>query len=31
VIALGTVSNYNRQPRGMTAEESLATQRVASY
>ena len=31
VIVLRTVSNYNRQPRGMTAAESLVTQRVGRY
>jgi purine nucleoside permease len=28
---LRTVSNYDRQPRGMTAAESLATQRIGKY
>jgi purine nucleoside permease len=28
---LRTVSNFDRQPRGMTAAESLATQRIGKY
>jgi purine nucleoside permease len=31
VMVLRTVSNYDRQPRGLTAPESLASQRVGSY
>lgn len=31
VLVLRTVSNYDRQPRGMTAAESLATQRIGKY
>jgi len=31
VLVLRTVSNYDRQPRGMTAAESLASQRVGRY
>ena len=31
VMVLRTVSNYDRQPRGMTAAESLATQRFGKY
>ena len=31
VMVLRTVSNFDRQPRGMTAAESLATQRVGKY
>jgi purine nucleoside permease len=31
VLVLRTVSNYDRQPRGMTAAESLASQRVGKY
>jgi purine nucleoside permease len=31
ILVLRTVSNYDRQPRGMTAAESLATQRVGKY
>ena len=31
VMVLRTVSNYDRQPRGMTAAESLATQRIGKY
>jgi purine nucleoside permease len=31
ILVLRTVSNYDRQPRGMTAAESLATQRIGKY
>ncbi|HUB29130.1 MAG TPA: purine nucleoside permease [Terracidiphilus sp.] len=31
VLVLRTVSNYDRQPRGMSATESLAQQRVGAY
>lgn len=31
VMVLRTVSNYDRQPRGMSAAESLAHQRVGTY
>jgi purine nucleoside permease len=31
VMVLRTVSNYDRQPRGLTAAESLAQQRVGAY
>jgi purine nucleoside permease len=31
VMVLRTVSNYDQQPRGMTAAESLAQQRVGTY
>ena len=31
ILALRTVSNYDRQPRGMSAAESLAHQRIGSY
>lgn len=31
VLVLRTVSNYDRQPRGMTAADSLAHQRVGTY
>ena len=31
VVVLRTVSNYDRQPRGMSAAESLAAQRVSKY
>ena len=31
VLVLRTVSNYDRQPRGMSAAESLAHQRVGTY
>ena len=31
VMVLRTVSNYDRQPRGLTAAESLASQRVGTY
>lgn len=31
VLVLRTVSNYDRQPRGLTAPESLASQRVGTY
>ena len=31
VLVLRTVSNYDRQPRGMTAAESLANQRVSKF
>jgi purine nucleoside permease len=31
VMVLRTVSNFDRQPRGMTAAESLANQRVSKY
>ena len=31
VMVLRTVSNYDRQPRGMSAAESLAGQRIGSY
>jgi purine nucleoside permease len=30
-MVLRTVSNYDRQPRGLTAAESLAQQRVGAY
>ena len=30
-MVLRTVSNFDRQPRGMTAAESLATQRIGKY
>jgi len=31
ILVLRTVSNYDQQPRGMTAAESLAHQRVGTY
>jgi purine nucleoside permease len=31
VLVLRTVSNFDRQPRGLSAAESLATQRVGKY
>ena len=31
ILVLRTVSNFDRQPRGMTATESLATQRIGKY
>ena len=31
VLVLRSVSNYDRQPRGLTAAESLARQRVGAY
>jgi purine nucleoside permease len=31
ILVLRTVSNFDRQPRGMTAPESLAMQRVGKY
>ena len=31
VLVLRTVSNYDRQPRGMSAAESLANQRIGAY
>ncbi len=31
ILVLRTVSNYDRQPRGMSAAESLAQQRVGTY
>jgi purine nucleoside permease len=31
ILVLRTVSNYDRQARGMTAAESLATQRIGKY
>ena len=31
VMVLRTVSNYDRQPKGLTAAESLASQRVGAY
>jgi len=31
ILVLRTVSNFDRQPRGMTAAESLANQRVSKY
>jgi len=31
VLVLRTVSNYDRQPRGMSASESLAKQRIGAY
>lgn len=31
VMVLRTVSNFDRQPRGMSAAESLATQRIGKY
>lgn len=31
ILVLRTVSNYDRQPRGMTAADSLARQRVGTY
>ena len=31
VLVLRTVSNFDRQPRGLTAAESLARQRIGSY
>jgi purine nucleoside permease len=31
IMVLRTVSNFDRQPRGMTAAESLATQRIGKY
>jgi purine nucleoside permease len=31
ILVLRTVSNFDQQPRGMTAAESLATQRIGKY
>lgn len=31
ILALRTVSNYDQQPRGMSAAESLARQRIGTY
>jgi len=31
VLVLRTVSNFDQQPRGLTAAESLARQRVGAY
>jgi purine nucleoside permease len=31
ILVLRTVSNFDRQPRGMTAAESLAAQRIGTY
>jgi purine nucleoside permease len=31
VLVLRTVSNFDRQPRGMTAADSLARQRIGAY
>lgn len=31
ILVLRTVSNYDQQPRGMTASESLAHQRIGTY
>jgi purine nucleoside permease len=31
ILVLRTVSNFDRQPRGMTAPESLAQQRIGTY
>jgi purine nucleoside permease len=31
ILVLRTVSNYDRQPRGMTAADSLARQRIGAY
>jgi purine nucleoside permease len=31
ILVLRTVSNFDREPRGMTAAESLASQRVGTY
>jgi purine nucleoside permease len=31
ILVLRTVSNFDRQPRGMTAAESLANQRIGKY
>jgi len=31
ILVLRTVSNYDRQPRGLSASESLARQRIGSY
>ena len=31
ILVLRTVSNYDRQPRGMSAAESLAKQRIGAY
>jgi len=31
ILVLRTVSNYDQQPRGMSAAESLATQRIGKY
>jgi purine nucleoside permease len=31
VLVLRTVSNYDRQPRGISAAESLAAQRVSKF
>ena len=31
ILVLRTVSNFDQQPRGMTASESLATQRIGKY
>jgi len=30
-MVLRTVSNFDRQPRGLSAAESLATQRIGKY
>ena len=31
ILVLRTVSNYDRQPRGLNAADSLARQRIGSY
>ena len=31
ILVLRTVSNYDKQPRGLSAAESLARQRIGSY
>jgi purine nucleoside permease len=31
ILVLRTVSNYDQQPRGMTAAESLSRQRIGTY
>jgi purine nucleoside permease len=31
ILVLRTVSNFDRQPRGMSAAESLARQRIGAY
>jgi purine nucleoside permease len=31
ILVLRTVSNYDRQPRGMSAAESLSRQRIGTY
>jgi len=31
ILVLRTVSNYDQQPRGLTAAESLAHQRIGTY